>query len=328
MKDNVINNILMCMIDRLGMSEIQELKEVLYIQLNEYDLVEKETSIVVRDNSSEHLIGEYLYAMEVSGRSVGTLLQYKRAILSFIYSIGKPLNMITTEEVRVYLYKYKHSGVQNSTLDNVRRYLNAFFNWLRKNKRLLYNPIEAVGTIKQEIKIKDRYSKEDLILMRNACNNKRDLALIDFLDATMARVSEVVKLNQKDIDFNEKECRVSGKGNKQRKVYFSDCASIHLKNYVDSRIDNNNALFVSLNKPYARLSDNGIRQLLKRLEKQSKVEHIYPHKFRRTGATVRAENGINSVVLQHLLGHESFETTRKYIVMSENVIKVEYLRTT
>ena len=161
-------------------------------------------------------------------------------------------------------------------------------------------------------------------ILRDNCNNVRDRAMIDFLLSTGIRVGELVRLNIDDIDFSERECVVYGKGDKERKAYFDAKAKIHLMNYIESRTDNNSALFVSLNKPHNRLTESGVELRLREMGKKVGVEKVHPHKFRRTMATRAIEKGMPIEQVQKILGHEQIDTTLRYAMVNQNNVKLSH----
>ena len=155
-------------------------------------------------------------------------------------------------------------------------------------------------------------------------DNLRDREMIDFLLSTGIRVGELVRLNIEDIDFSERECVVYGKGDKERKVYFDAKTKIHLLNYIESRTDNNIALFVSLNKPHSRLTESGVELRLREMGKKLGVEKVHPHKFRRTMATRAIEKGMPIEQVQKILGHEQIDTTLRYAMVNQNNVKLSH----
>ena len=162
--------------------------------------------------------------------------------------------------------------------------------------------------------------------MRDNSECIRDLAIIDMLASTGMRVGELVKLNRDDIDFENRECVVLGKGNKQRKVYFDARTKIHLQNYLKSREDNNDALFVSLQKPFNRLLISGVEIRLRELGKKLDLSKVHPHKFRRTLATMAIDKGMPIEQVQQLLGHQSVDTTLQYAMVNQNNVKLSHHR--
>lgn len=172
--------------------------------------------------------------------------------------------------------------------------------------------------------VKETYTDEALEIMRDSADSVRDLAIIDMLASTGMRVGELVKLNKADIDFQNRECVVLGKGNKQRKVYFDARTKIHLKKYLDSRCDENEALFVSLQKPYNRLQISGVEIRLRELGRKLNLNKVHPHKFRRTLATMAIDKGMPIEQVQQLLGHQSVDTTLQYAMVNQNNVKASH----
>ena len=230
-----------------------------------------------------------------------------------------------TEDLRSYLTDYqKQNSLSRVTIDNVRRILSSFFSWLEDEEYLIKSPIRRIHKVKTTSSIKDTYSDEDLEKMRDSCEEKRDLALIDMLASTGMRVGELVLLNQSDIDFNERECKVLGKGNKERIVYFDARTKIHLQEYVDSRNDDCEALFVTLRAPHSRLTIGGVESRVREIGKRLNIDKVHPHKFRRTLATKAIDKGMPIEQLQQLLGHKRIDTTLQYAMVKQSNVKLAH----
>lgn len=241
--------------------------------------------------------------------------------------LGKHVQKITTEDLRDYLGNYQQSrNSSRVTIDNIRRIFSSFFSWLEDEDVIIKSPVRRIHKVKSSAKVKDTYSDEDLERLRDHCNSERDVAMIDILASTGMRIGELVHLNQNDINFDERECVVLGKGNKQRIVYFDARSKIHLQNYLAKRKDANSALFVSLHVPHQRMSINGIENRLKNLGKRAGIAKVYPHKFRRTLATNAIDKGMPIEQVQKLLGHERIDTTLHYAMVKQSNVKIAHRR--
>ena len=223
-----------------------------------------------------------------------------------------------------YLAKEKERGLSDNTLEGIRQIFSAFFGWLYKEGLILKNPIVNLGAIKVPKKMLKPYSDSDIELLKQNSTRIRDQAIVTFLLATACRISEVTQLNKDDVDFIKMECKVSGKGSKERKVYLDEVACMFLKEYLKNRTDDNAALFVSIKKPYDRLASGGIRNMLKKLGIEADVDHVHPHKFRRTTATNLLKHGMPIHEVAAVLGHDKIDTTMEYIVMDDNMIRHDY----
>ena len=210
------------------------------------------------------------------------------------------------------------------TIDNIRRILSSFFSWLEDEDYILKSPVRRIHRVKTSTVIKETYTDEALETMRDNCTELRDLAMIDLLASTGMRVGEMVLLNREDIDFNERECIVFGKGDKERLVYFDARTKIHLQNYLASRTDTEQALFVSLKAPYKRLQIGGVESRLREMGKRLDIPKVHPHKFRRTLATVAIDKGMPIEQLQRLLGHQRIDTTLKYAMVKQSNVKLAH----
>lgn len=210
------------------------------------------------------------------------------------------------------------------TIDNIRRILSSFFSWLEDEDYILKSPVRRIHKVKTATNIKETYTDEDLEKMRDKCTELRDLAMIDMLASTGMRIGEMVLLNKADINFNERECVVFGKGDKERIVYFDARTKIHLQNYIDSRTDDNPALFVTLRFPHERIKIGGIESRLREMGKQLDIQKVHPHKFRRTLATMAIDKGMPIEQLQQLLGHKRIDTTLQYAMVKQSNVKLAH----
>lgn len=206
-------------------------------------------------------------------------------------------------------------------MDNVRRNLSSFFSWLEEEDHILKSPVRRIHKIKTKTAVKEIISDENIETLRDNCREKRDLAIIDILYSTGMRVGELVNLDIDDLNFEERECVVYGKGDKERRVYFDARRKLHLQNYLDAGVNSNKALFVSLNYPYDRLKISGVEIRLRELGRKLNIDRIHPHKFRRTMATRAIDKGMPIEQVQKLLGHQQIDTTMKYAMVNQSNVK-------
>lgn len=266
----------------------------------------------------------WIDALQLQGRSEKTLERYNYIVKRFMSTIETDTKEITIHHVRNYLAKEKERGLSDNTLEGIRQIFSAFFGWLYKEGLILKNPIVNLGAIKVPKKMLKPYSDSDIELLKQNSTRIRDQVIVTFLLATACRISEVTQLNKDDVDFIKMECKVSGKGSKERKVYLDEVACMFLKEYLKDRTDNNTALFVGIKKPYNRLAPGGIRNMLKKLGIEADVDHVHPHKFRRTTATNLLKHGMPIHEVAAILGHDKIDTTMEYIVMDDNMIRHDY----
>ena len=285
----------------------------------------KHLSGVITDETEQkevELLPAFIAAKRVEGCSEKSLRYYESTIRNMLDAISKPEKQITTEDLRSYLDTYQRRGtVSKVTLDNVRRILSSFFSWLEDEDYIVKSPVRRIHKVKTGKTVKETYTDESLELMRDHCDNPRDLALIDLLASTGIRVGELVKLNRDDVDFENRECIVFGKGNKERKVYFDARTKIHLQKYLANRTDDNEALFVSLIKPFERLQISGVEIRLRKIGRDLGIHQTHPHKFRRTLATMAIDKGMPIEQVQQLLGHQSIDTTLQYAMVNQANVK-------
>jgi integrase len=319
MEKQLIVDIEQEMLAHLDNHQMEQLHKVLSHYL--YGVAATSQPIQVTCDSEDHLLS-FIAAKRVEGCSIKSLRYYESTIQNMISAVAKPVKHITTDDLRQYLDKYQQNGGAGKvTIDNIRRILSSFFSWLEEENLILKSPVRRIHKVKTGTTVKETYSDEALELMRDHCGSIRDLAIIDLLASTGMRVGELVKLNRADIDFNNRECIVFGKGDKERKVYFDARTKIHLKNYLDSRPDANPALFVTLQKPYDRLQISGIEIRLRELGRKLDIPKVHPHKFRRTLATMAIDKGMPIEQVQQLLGHQSVDTTLQYAMVNQSNVK-------
>ena len=322
MKQNLINEIVQGMLPFLNNAQSEKLQEVLQHTLFNYEVVENENK---KRASEQNLVELFLAAKRIEGCSEKSLKYYESTIVAMLDELQVDVKQIITDDIRTYLTEYQTRKQSSKvTIDNIRRILSSFFSWLEDEDYILKSPVRRIHKVKTGTNIKETYTDEALELMRDNCTELRDLAIIDMLASTGMRVGEMVLLNREDIDFSERECVVFGKGDKERIVYFDARTKIHLLNYLNSRNDDNPALFVSLQKPYNRLQISGVEVRLRQYGKRLGLNKVHPHKFRRTLATMAIDKGMPIEQLQQLLGHRRIDTTLQYAMVKQSNVKIAH----
>ena len=322
MKKEIITEIEQSLLNYLDNAQMEVLHATLVRCLGNVDIVNLKQTSGISQYSNIELIDKFISAKEIEGCSKRTTKYYESTLLKMNSKLDKEITHMTTDDLRTYLTDYqKINNCSKASVDNIRRNLSSFFSWLEEENYILKSPMKRIHKIKTDKVIKETYSDETLELLRDSCNNLRDLAIIDILASTGMRVGELVKLNINDIDFENRECVVFGKGNKERPVYFDARTKIHLKNYLNSRTDDNPALFVSLDAPYDRLKISGVEIRLRQLGRRLGIQKVHPHKFRRTVATKAIDKGMPIEQVQSLLGHSQIDTTMHYAMVNQNNVK-------
>jgi len=282
----------------------------------------------IEDSFSLDLLDTWLTAMKVEGRSPKTIQAYSYLINRLLNDLRVPIRSITVYHLRNWLTKEKARGISDCTLKGNREVFSSMFGWLWREGLIEKNPVANIGAIKVQKKIREPYADVELENLKKACGRSklpdRDIAIITFLLATGCRVSEMTQLNRNDINFIAKEVTVLGKGNKERVVYFDGVTSMYLKRYLDSRRDLCPALFA--NYRLERLTQNGVRAMLNRIALNAGVDHVHPHKFRRTLATMLIAHGMPIQEVAAILGHEKLDTTMKYVVLDKTQVKNSYMK--
>ncbi|MBQ7820304.1 MAG: tyrosine-type recombinase/integrase [Bacteroidales bacterium] len=322
MKQCFINEVIQGMLPFLNNAQTEKLQEVLQHTLFDYDVVQTDNKERVEE---QNLVELFLAAKRIEGCSEKSLKYYESTITAMLNELDTDVKHIVTDDIRTYLTEYQARKQSSKvTIDNIRRILSSFFSWLEDEDYILKSPVRRIHKVKTGTNIKETYSDEALELMRDNCTELRDLAIIDMLASTGMRVGEMVLLNREDIDFNERECVVFGKGDKERIVYFDARTKIHLQNYLNSREDDNPALFVSLQKPHNRLRISGVEVRLRQYGKRLGLNKVHPHKFRRTLATMAIDKGMPIEQLQQLLGHRRIDTTLQYAMVKQSNVKIAH----
>lgn len=324
MKNLVILEIMNSMSEVLNNRQLEILQNTLTHILYNREVIENSEQNNVLE-TDESLIEGFLSAKNVEGCSKRTISYYKSTIenlMIYMSNCAKSLREIETNDIRKYITDYANNHSSNkTTLDNIRRIISSLFSWLEEENYIIKSPARRVHKIKTGKTIKTVYSDEELELLRDSSKNIRNLAIIDILSSTGMRIGELVNLKIADVDFDKRECKVLGKGNKERIVYFDARAKIHLKQYLLSRHDVEKALFVSLNRPYKPLKISGVEIMLRTLGKELNINRVHPHKFRRTLATRAIDKGMPIEQVQILLGHSKINTTMHYAMVNQNNVK-------
>lgn len=323
MKQKLISEVMQQMLPYLDNAQLKQLKQVMEQTLFHFEVTGAATQPEA-DNSNE-LIAMFIAAKRIEGCSEKTLAYYQTTIDTMVSALGKSVQHILTEDLRLYLTEYQNRHHSSRvTIDNIRRILSSFFAWLEDEDYIIKSPVRRIHKVKTASNIKETYSDEEMERMRDSCTEIRDLAMIDMLASTGMRVGEMVLLNRDDIDFAERECKVFGKGDKERIVYFDARAKLHLQEYLDSRTDDNPALFVTLRAPHERIQIGGIEHRLREMGKQLNIPKVHPHKFRRTLATMAIDKGMPIEQLQRLLGHQRIDTTLQYAMVKQSNVKIAH----
>ena len=326
MKNQLISEITRQMIPYLDNAQMEQLQNVLQHALWNVQITANEDGTQQPDKeTNSELLEMFLSAKRVEGCSEKTLRYYETSIRRLFAAVDSHVTHMQTDALRGYLSDYQQqTQCSKGNIDNIRRIMSSFFTWLEDENYILKSPVRRIHKIRSNKTVKETYTDEALETMRDQCGCLRDLAMIDLLASTGMRVGELVRLNRDDIDFENRECVVFGKGSKERPVYFDARTKIHLKNYLESRSDDNPALFVSLLSPYNRLEISGVEVRLRKLGRRLGITKVHPHKFRRTLATRAIDKGMPIEQVQRLLGHAKIDTTMQYAMVNQNNVKISH----
>lgn len=322
MKDEIVSAILREMTPLLNDGQLAALKEAVRAQLCAYEIKRKETSLMCTDQNGQNYLQVFLETFRQNGKSEGTIEQYRLHLSRMLAYVSKNVQQIEDDDLIDYMHKYKQlRKVSGRYLNNMRLVFNSFFRWLQRRKVIQRNPVDGLEPVKYRQVIKKPLSAEELEKVRCACEQERDLAIVEFLYSSAVRVSELTALDRDDIRWESDEVLVLGKGNKEREVYLNARAHLHLKQYLESRADSNCALFVGNRAPHERLTRAGVEYILARIGASAGVENVHPHRFRRTSATDLLRMGMPIEQVQELLGHVKIETTRIYCTVTREQVR-------
>ena len=325
MKETIIQTVLDGMRAVLTENQLDVLTDVTRKALSECEITPKATEEEQRNKENVELLGAFISSKKVEGCSDKTIHYYKSSIEKLIATVKKNVCDIATNDIRCYLAEQQEQrGLSKVTIDNLRRIYSSFFSWLEDEDYITKSPVRRIHKVRTDALVKEVLTDENIEVLRDSCQELRDIAMIDLLLSTGMRVGELVKINREDIDFQERQCIVFGKGNKEREVYFNARTKIHLKKYLEQRTDTNPALFVSLHEPHTRLTISGVEVRLRQLGKRVNLNKVHPHKFRRTLATMAIDKGMPIEQVQKMLGHVKIDTTLHYAMVNQTNVKIAH----
>jgi len=323
--EDILNDIVSEIKDVLSDKQMMQVSSSIKDVLAKYEINKKASNEERREKENTELLETFISAKKIEGCSDKTIHYYQSSIVKLLKGLSKCIKEICTNDIRYYLAEIQEkNNLSKVTIDNLRRIFSSFFSWLEDEDYIAKSPVRRIHKVRTDTLVKEVLSDENIETLRDSCNEPRDLAMIDLLLSTGVRVGELVKMNRDDIDFQERQCKVFGKGNKEREVYFNARTKIHLQRYLESRSDDNPALFVSLAKPHTRLTISGIEMRLRKLGKEAHLYKVHPHKFRRTLATMAIDRGMPIEQVQKLLGHVRIDTTLHYAMVNQQNVKIAH----
>lgn len=330
-KRDLTNEILESMENYLDNSQLMELNRSINQHLNQVQVYHHNNTATDFEERNKALVEEFIRNKKLSGLSKNTISYYNSTLQKYLRYCDKLILDYKPEDIREFLSFYKElNNCSNVSLNNVRRILSTFYEYLHTEEYILKNPMKAVNHIKEPKRIKKPFTSEEIEIMRKTLiedYDYRDLAIFELLLSSGVRLSELASLNREDIDFETQTFNVIGKGNKERKCYFGTKAKMALKDYLKTRTDKSPALFITLNKSHGgakRLGISGIGTFIRELGLYCGIKEAHPHKFRRTFATNLLNRKMPLEQIQKLLGHDNINTTMIYVNIDEEEIKLNY----
>lgn len=321
LKEEVYDKLREYLIGKVDRRQITSVIDAVALSLDGFRLERESRELIVYEPSNERILKKFIVSKAVEGLSDRSLQTYRGVITGFMRDTSKLITDITTDDIRVYLAYKKVNKTSGNYLNLIRRSLSSLFQWCVDNGEMGTNPVKKIKAIRTERKVRNPFSEDELEQLRAKAGKLRDKAIIEFLYSTGCRVSEMCHTDKIDVNFEEGKVTVLGKGRKYRDVYLSARCKAVLKEYLDSRIDDIPALFISSaenlrgrlrDRPNGRLTPSGVEVMLRTLGRKCGIDNVHPHRFRRTAATLALKRGMPIEQVQKMLGHESIETTTIY----------------
>ena len=306
--------------ETLTASKLNDVLKIIADELDSYNL--ESIGDTQLDITSNDMLESFLTAKQLEGRSSKTIQRYKYIISKLLIFSNTNIRAITVYHLRRFLIEMKNRGNADSTLQGVREIFSSFFNWLQKQHLIENNPCCNLAPIKCAKKVRLPFTNAEIQQLKQQCNCIRDKAIVCFLLSSGCRISEMTALNRTDVDLKNLQCKVIGKGNKQRIVYIDDVTALMLRRYLISRKDTLEPLFIGQRKQ--RLMPGGVREMLRNIGKRANISNVHPHRFRRTLATNLINRGMPVQEVAKILGHEKLDTTMQYIYLDDNTLKFSY----
>ena len=325
---DVLDEIFIEIKDRCDYNTYQYLKSFITFKFKDYKIVKEEVSIdLYKLNENEQLFKMFMISKKLQGLTERTLKAYSNFLKRFIKDINKPLTNVESNDIKCYLACKQLSGTcSNITIDNIRRFLNTFFQFLEDEEYIQRSPMKKIKKIKTIKTLKKPFSAEEIELLKMSCKNKLEILIVEILLSTGVRVSELVNIKIDDINFDENEIKILGKGNKERIVFFNASTKARILDYLKDKKVKNEFLFTKSLSPYTKLGPDRIEVIVRNLGKKSGIEKVHPHRFRRTFASTAAKRGMPIEEIQKILGHCSLATTQIYVIVDNEDVKRSHKR--
>lgn len=329
--ENFANEFVSKLDGKISDEALRTVLQELQVFASNYDINQKETHVVPYQSNIPDCYRVYMVAKKIEGMSPESMKTYNFYLTDFFEHINRPFEQVTTNDIRIYLYEtQKRTGISNRTLDGKRLVINTFMDWCWKEGYIPNNPCASIKPIKFEEKPREPLSNMELEIVRDACENYRDKAMIELFYSTGCRLSEMVNLKISDIDFTSKEVHLFGKGSKHRTSYLNAKAEYMLKKYFElerPKESISDSVFVIFRKPYNEMHKESIYARIKAIQKRSGIEKsLFPHLLRHTMATDALNRGMSVAEVKEILGHEKLDTTMIYAKISHDSVKFNHKR--
>ena len=332
-KAEFINDIINKMTPLCDNSQLLELNKSLNYHTNKLIISENPDNVDLNyEKTNQLLIKQFIKNKKLKGLSPNSLNYYESQLKKVALWSSKSFIEMTSDDLKEYLIFYRDlNQCSKTTLNNARRILSSFWKWLEIEEKIIINPMKRIPAIKIPKYVRKAFTDEEVEILRKYLyhqNNLRDIAIFELLLSSGLRLSEVASLRIDDLNFVECKGVVMGKGAKERVFYFSERAKVSLDDYIDSRIDNKEWLFVSSNAPYNKWGITGIGTMIRELGRRAGVNNVHPHKFRRTLATRLVRKGMPIEQVSTILGHSNLSVTMRYVETDKELLKLVHKKHT
>lgn len=328
MREKFMNGFMTKLYGEIPEEYLETIKNKLALYVNDFDISQRETAVVKYTGYLPDFYKTYIVSRKIEGLSKKTLELYNLYLDDFFFTVNKKAEDITANDIRVYLYTTQENrNISNRTLDSRRTAIHAFFEWAANEGYIGKNPCRVIKNIKYERIEKQPLTDMELERIRQVCETVREKAMIEFLYSTGARVTEACAVKKQDVDFQNGEVIVLGKGNKHRKVYLNARSKLLLGQYLTSRNDDSEYLFVSERKPHNVLKKEAIERIIRLIGERAELDRpLTPHLFRHTLATLMLQRGTPITEVQKILGHVNINTTMIYAKVSDEDVKASHMK--
>ncbi len=312
----------------LTVNQMQKITECLDVCAALYEIKPAELALSVPSNDIPELIKMYIATKTVEGQSKASLNNRLGHLRMFCRYVKKPIERVTPQDIRVFLYQYQQErNISSASLDKLRSEVCSLFHWCAAEGYIDRDPAITVKPIRCEKKQRQSLSQIELEYIRKACRSVRERAMIEFMYSTGCRVSEMCIVKLSDVNFQTDEVHLFGKGRKHRTSYLNAKAHVALQEYLNTREDDSVYLFVSDRRPHHQICKDAVELIIRKIRQRAGItKTVTPHIIRHTTATQAVRHGMPIEEVQKLLGHENVATTMIYVETAQDDVRAGHAR--